>query len=86
MNFRHLIGFIFCRDFGGSGCDVCCASQQIWRPMSQLGSIATERIGTMRRLMSGTAPRADSRFLQQEIGRSAAPKAAAIAFSYSTKV
>jgi hypothetical protein len=32
MNFRHLIGFIFCRDFGGaqaSTCagDGCCASQ-----------------------------------------------------------
>jgi hypothetical protein len=42
MNFRHLIGFIFCRDFGGaqaSTCagDGCCASQQISGPMSQLG-------------------------------------------------
>jgi hypothetical protein len=41
MNFRHLIGFIFCRDFGGAEASTCagdgCASQQIWGPMSQLG-------------------------------------------------
>jgi hypothetical protein len=42
MNFRRLMGFPSCRDSGRDEAitfegDACCASQQIWRPMSQMG-------------------------------------------------